>query len=38
VVNEQQMAAFGGFGKVAVVPPASDIGRGRGGVTECRNP
>lgn len=38
VVNEQQMAAFGGFGKVTVVPPSSDLGRGRGAVTECKNP
>ena len=38
VVNEQQMAAFGGFRLVKVVPPNSDIGRGRRPVTPCRNP
>lgn len=35
VVNERQMAAFGGFKLVKVVRPASDLARGRGGVTEC---
>ncbi|WP_157096330.1 hypothetical protein [Methylosinus sp. R-45379] len=38
VVNEQQMAAFGGFRKVVVVEPISDLGRGRRAVTECKNP
>ncbi|NBC36085.1 hypothetical protein GTZ99_05880 [Novosphingobium sp. FSY-8] len=38
VVNETQMALFGGFGKVQPVPPTSDIARGRGGMTECANP
>jgi hypothetical protein len=38
VVNEQQMAAFGGFGLVKVVQPNSDLGRGRNPVTPCRNP
>jgi len=38
VVNEQQMAAYGGFGQVRVVNPTSDLGRGRGAVSECPNP
>jgi hypothetical protein len=38
VVNEQQMAAYGGFRLVKVVPPTSDIGRGRRPVTPCPNP
>ncbi|RVT96091.1 hypothetical protein EOD42_13285 [Rhodovarius crocodyli] len=29
VANEAQMAAFGGFGRVRVVPPTSDLARGR---------
>jgi hypothetical protein len=38
VVNEQQMAAFGGFGQVKVVQPTSEIGRGRNPVAPSRNP
>ncbi len=38
VVNEAQMAAYGGFAQVRVVNPTSDLGRGRGAVTECSNP
>lgn len=38
VVNEQQMAAFGGFGIVQVVQAGSDIGRGRGTIMPCANP
>ncbi len=38
VVNEQQMAAFGGFAQVRVINPASDIGRGRGAIAPCANP
>jgi len=38
VVNEQQMARFGGFGIVRVVPDSSDIGRGRGQVRPCIGP
>jgi hypothetical protein len=37
-VNEQQMAAFGGFGLVKVVQPTSELGRGRNQVAPCRNP
>jgi len=37
VINEQQMAAFGGFGQVKIVPPQSDLGRGRAAVTECNS-
>ncbi|MBS7792393.1 hypothetical protein KTR66_20540 [Roseococcus sp. SDR] len=35
VVNEQQMASFGGFRLVKVVAPTSDLGRGRGPVAPC---
>lgn len=35
VVNEQQMAAFGGFRQVRVVAPTSDLARGRGAVSPC---
>lgn len=38
VINPKQMALFGGFGKVVVVEPVADIGRGRRTMTECRNP
>ena len=38
VANERQMAAFGGFRKVMVVEPESELGRGRGPVTVCKNP
>jgi len=38
VVNEQQMARFGGFGIVRVVPDTSDVRRGRGSVRPCMNP
>jgi hypothetical protein len=38
VVNEQQMAAYGGFSQVRVVNPASDLGHGRGEVAPCPNP
>lgn len=38
VINEQQMAAFGGFGVVTVVQDHSDIGRGRNAITQCANP
>lgn len=38
VINETQMAAFGGFGKVVVIPDSSDIHRGRDAVTECTDP
>lgn len=38
VVNEQQMAAFGGFRLVKVVPPTSELGRGRSKITPCANP
>lgn len=38
VVNEQQMAAFGGFGKVTVLAPGSNIFQGRKAVMECSNP
>jgi len=35
VVNERQMAAFGGFKLVKVVMPTSDLARGRGGIAPC---
>jgi len=38
VINETQMAAFGGFDKVMVVDDKSEIGRGRSAVTKCNNP
>ncbi len=38
VINEQQMAQFGGFGVVMVVPGASDLNRGRGAISKCANP
>jgi hypothetical protein len=38
VINETQMAAFGGFAQVKVVPDTSDIGRGRKAVRPCANP
>lgn len=38
VVNEQQMAANGGFSQVRVVSANSDLGRGRSPVVECPDP
>jgi hypothetical protein len=35
VVNEQQMAAFGGFKLVKIVKPTSDLARGRGNFARC---
>jgi hypothetical protein len=37
VANEAQMNAFGGFGQVRVVPPSSDLGRGRNFTGDCSN-
>jgi hypothetical protein len=37
VANEAQMNAFGGFGQVRVVPPSSDLGRGRAFSGDCPN-
>jgi hypothetical protein len=38
VVNERQMAAYGGFQKVRVVQAGSELGRGRAAPTPCPNP
>jgi hypothetical protein len=37
VANEAQMNAFGGFEQVRVVPPSSDLGRGRNFTGDCSN-
>ncbi|MEA5535387.1 hypothetical protein [Crocosphaera sp. XPORK-15E] len=36
VINEAQMNAFGGFSKVRVVSPNSDLGRGRTFTNDCQ--